>query len=314
MNVSVYQWLRISRWGAVGAFVILGSIIAALIYTWPDGTPEESVSSPVVPMGTFSWRSSELIPPEQWPVLRHTDAAPTPTAGPLAQRFRLAGTFFAYPGDQIDPQSDARRAIIDDLRQNRQRLVREGDDLEGVEVVQIYRDRIILREGVDEEDLWLSFTDASAEPRADTASDQPSMSQDGVPLRFEDLPSLEENAFGRRIDENRWILQRDALLEYADELQDDPERLTQLFLAMPPVFDDEDEISGFQLDMLGENALYEAAGFQNGDIVRLVNSMPMTSPNRAQYFIREFMSGRINAFVFEIERDGEEMKLIHLIR
>ncbi len=314
MNVSVYQWLRISGWIAVCCIGIVGISIGWMIYRWPQLAADGPESATVDTPPALSWSDASTIPPNQWEVMRHSDAAPTPSAGPLAQRFRLAGTFFAYPGDQADPLSDARRAIIDDLRQNRQRLVREGEDMEGVEVVQIYRDRIILREGADEENLWLSFSDAAVEHAAADTPDGPDIAQPGVPLRFEDMPSLEESAFGRRIDEDRWILQRDALLRYADELQDDPERLTKLFLAMPPVYDDEDEISGFQLDMLGEDALYEAAGFQDGDIVRLVNSMPMTSPHRAQYFIREFMSGRINAFVFEIERDGEELKLIHLIR
>jgi hypothetical protein len=91
-------------------------------------------------------------------------------------------------------------------------------------------------------------------------------------------------------------------------------RLAAILLAMQPDFDDDGDVAGYQLELLGEDILYEAAGMLEGDIVRAVNSMPMTSPARAQYFISEFLQGNISAIVLDVEREGVESKLIYLIR
>lgn len=232
----------------------------------------------------------------------------------LGERFRLAGTFFAFGDDESLPIEAGHRAILDDLPARRQHLVREGDQVGAIQVVAIERESIVLRDHRGEEELFLSFTEFELQDRPYEVAEAEAVEESDVPLRFEDMPTLEENRFGRRIGEERWIMQRDALMEYADELQEDPERLTALLMAMQPDLDESDEIQGFVLDMLGENELYEAAGFQDGDVVRMVNSMPMISPRRAEYFIGEFLRGNLNAVVFEIERDGEDHRLIHLIR
>lgn len=258
------------------------------------------------------WADPTVIHTSAWSVVRGSLTETKGQTGPLTGRFRLAGTFFAYPGEQdTDASAGARRAIIDDLEKDQQILVQEGDRMERVEVVRIYRDRAILRDERGEEEIRLSFLSPAA-----TGGDQEAANavESNAPLRFEDMPALETSRFGRRIADNRWVLNRDEIMRYADELQADPQRLSAFFLSMQPDYNAEEEIAGFEVDLLGEDALYQAAGLQNGDVVRMVNSMPMTSPARAQYFIREFINGRISALVFDIERGGEEQKLIHLIR
>lgn len=267
----------------------------------------DSISIPEVPLQV-------LFDDVAWEVLRHPHAAaPVQDLGPLARRFRLAGTFFAFTDSDAPRSDEARRAILDDLSAGRQHLVREGDRMGEVDVVAIKREYIVLRDDRGEERLYLSFQEL-AMPATTRVEQEEAAATPFVPLRFEDMPTLEENRFGRRIADNRWIMSRDALIEYADEIQDEPERLTALLMAMQPDFDDADQIQGFVLEMLGEDLLYEAAGFQEGDIVRQVNSMPMTSPARAGYFIRELLQGNISALVFDIERDGRDQKLIYLVR
>ena len=74
--------------------------------------------------------------------------------GPLARRFRLAGTFFAASSYQ-----QSRKAIIDDIQKKKQCMVAEGDTLDqNIMVVSIFRDRVILRDGNNDEQLSLSFT------------------------------------------------------------------------------------------------------------------------------------------------------------
>lgn len=261
------------------------------------------------PDATIVWPEPATIEPSEWSVIQRRGMVAHAQMGPLAKRFRLAGTFFSYPGEG-GTDSGSRHAILDDLSAKVQHLVQENDEVDHIRVVSIFRDRIVLSGQAGEEELWLSFTgktDPSAAPTETARAD--------VPLRFEDMPALETSRFGKRIGENRWVFQRDELLRYFEELQEDPERLTAIFMAMEPDYDEEEDlVAGYQLNMLGEDVLYEGAGFQNGDIVRMVNSIPMTSPARAEYFIREFLNERISAVVFDIERDGEEQKLIHLIR
>ncbi len=304
------------RWGLLALFIVAVGSLAIALYRLPH--PDAAVRVTRAPAPMPEWPVIQPIPADSWLVMRLRDGMAEATQGPLAERFRLAGTFFAYPGPAGQShRPGSRRAIIDDLQEGHQRLVREGDQIDQVAVVHIYRDRIVLRDVTGDEELRLSYTGEIPE-EAPTETAQAGILRRGerrnIFTRFEDMPALEENRFGRRVAENRWILDREALMAYTDDIRDEPERLTALFMAMQPDFDDDDQIAGFQLDMLGENELYEATGFQNGDIVRSVNSMPMTNPDRATYFIREFMEGRVSALVFDIERDGEDHRMIHLIR
>jgi type II secretory pathway component PulC len=308
MNVSPYRLLHIARWTVIG---LTGLAALTLGYSyWHLPSTEPAGDDPVAAAPVYAWPSPVTIEPDDWGVVERRGDGDHAHMGPLGQRFRLAGTFFAYPGEGAPTHDGTRHAILDDLRGRKQHLVQENDEVDTIRVVSIFRDRIILRGAAGEEELWLSFTGRTAEPAVPDPEERAEL-----PLRFEDLPALETSRFGKRIGENRWVFQRDELVRYFDELQEDPERMTAIFMAMQPDYDEEEgHVAGFQLEMLGEDVLYMAAGFQNGDIVRMVNSMPMTSPARAEYFIREFLNERISALVFDIERDGREEKLIHLIR
>lgn len=309
MARAMEDWWRYGRNTLMGGVLGVGLLFAWQMYRLPD-----IASAPPPPASAVELNA--IAPPDfdpaGWAMMRPADVvASAEDAGPLSQRFRLAGTFFAYAGAATDDVHGARQAILDDLEDQRQRLVQEGDQWAGVDVVRIFRDRVILRGTAGEEAIWLSFRETPGTPAPTT---DPAETAATPPLRFEDLPALETHRFGRRIGDNRWIMERDELLRYADEVQDNPERMAALLLAMQPDYNELDEVVGFVLEKLGEDELYVAAGFQDGDIVRQVNSMPMTSPARAQYFISEFIQGRLDAVVLDIERDGQPHKLIHLIR
>ena len=68
------------------------------------------------------------------------------------------------------------------------------------------------------------------------------------------------------------------------------------------------------LDVAGEADFFAAMGMQQGELIRKVNSMNMTSQKRAEYFMGEFMKYLVNAFVLDIERGGKPEKLIYLVR
>ncbi|MCA1808443.1 MAG: hypothetical protein LC725_03125, partial [Lentisphaerae bacterium] len=182
------------------------------------------------------------------------------TQGDLARRYRLAGTFFAVAGSR-----QSRKAIIDDLEQRDQKLLGEGDVLgSGIVVSAIHPDHIILRSGKHEERLSLSFASTSLSVDQTTGLSNAATEDMGMLSRF-----------GKRVEDRRWLLNRSALLDYYQEVMSDTERLTRIFASLKPVYQ-ESRISGYVLDIEGEAEMFHAFGLRQNDVIRTVNSMPMT--------------------------------------
>ena len=272
---------------ALAVLVILGLVVAFL------KLPCDPERAGGVSSAAAAWTEPGVLRTVNWAVVKRRGGA-TVATGSLAKRFRLAGTYFAY--DAAGANSE-RRAVLDDLQANIQHLVAEGDPVGDVKVVRIFGDRVVLRGPAGEEQLWQSFAGGGAATTAAAAAVPESM------VRFG----------GRRIAEKRWIFQRQALLDYYRELTDAPERLLQVFDSLKPVYEG-GGITGYRVGVEGEAEFFAAAGLKEGDIVRKVNSMKMTNRRRAEYFIREFVADRANAFVLDVERGGEVRKLIYQVR
>jgi type II secretory pathway component PulC len=103
-------------------------------------------------------------------------------------------------------------------------------------------------------------------------------------------------------------------MDYYAELRDEPERLVKIFDSMKPVYSQDRKITGYQLGIEGEADFFASTGLQQGDVVTSVNSMEMTSRNRAEYFIKEFIADRANAFVLDVQRGGNPLKLMYEVR
>jgi len=288
-----------------GALVLLGLCCVAGLAAWRGGARLATVSAgPVLAgagrAGQAAWPSvsaGELA--ADWTVFAGVDE---PGAGAAAGRFRLAGTFFSF-----DPAQQARRrAILDDVQAGRQLLVGEGDVLDGIRVLRISQNRVVLVEAGRELVLWLSFRDGPAPGSARAGPASASLIPAG-------LPGVEDNRFGKRIGENRWVLSRGKLMGYYEQLLSDPGRLAAVFASLKPLYNGP-KISGYHLDVEGEQDFFSAVGLAQDDIVRRVNSMPMTSRRRAEFFIREFVENRANAIVLDIERAGKPEKLVYLVR
>ena len=263
----------------------------------PSGSP--------APLNSAPWPHPAKVAEDDWAVFQPAHSGTPPSiSGPLAARFRLAGTFFAF-GEGPETSNNYCKAILDDLEKKEQCLISEGDDLGGGKVVRILRDRVILVGPVGEEELWLSFSGQRSGTNGMVAV--------GSPAGTHELPSLEVNRFGKRVGEDRWVLSRDALMAYYREVMEDPERIASLYVSMKPDYR-EGNIAGYLVDPEGEEDFFKAAGLQRGDIVRKVNSMNMVSQKRAEYFIGEFAKNRMSALVIDVEREGKTKKLIYMIR
>jgi type II secretory pathway component PulC len=288
-----------------GAVLGTGAVLFGVYVYLFFSLPRQSVGSPAS-ADRLQWPTSAPIEENQWSVFQSLrTGAPPSSLGPLAARFRLAGTFFAF-GDASETSNSYCKAILDDLDKKEQCLVAEGDDLGGVRVARILRDRVVLLGPAGEEELWLSFSGGRAGSNVLSAAGTPAPGSG-------ELPGLEVNRFGKRVGEGRWVLSRDALMEYYREVMEDPERLASLYVSMKPDYK-EGSIAGYLVDPEGEQDFFRATGLQNGDIVRKVNSMNMVSQRRAEYFIGEFAKNRVSALVIDIERDGQPKKLIYMIR
>jgi type II secretion system protein C len=298
IGLSTQIWLRWLAWLGLVAAVALGAVYAR----WSAALPAPGWGNAGALIRLPDWTAVQTEGGDKFDasVFKKREAEPMAAeAGPLAKRFRLAGTFFAIGNNQ-----NARKAILDDLQRKEQKMVAEGELLDqAVMVVAIFSERIIIRAGGRDEELRLSFSGQRALP---AVSNQAALKPGaGVEAML--------NRFGKRVGETRWLLKRDELLKYYAELLNNTERLAKVFDSLKPVYKS-GKIAGYTLIVEGEADMFGAFGLKQNDVVRAMNSMPMTSQQRAEYFIREFVNNRVNAFVLDIEREGKPEQLIYLVR
>ena len=298
---SHLEWLhRLVRLLPVLVLVLLGFLWRSL-RRLPQSEPP-SAGPPQQPMVT---PGAPQLTGCDWDVFRMESAGGSgDRLGPATKRFRLAGTFVAFGGDI----ADSRRAILDDLRSGIQRIVQEGQSVDDVEILRIHQNSVMVRSASGEERLWLSFSRPGAQGEPSRIGTQPDLAE-----ASEDEDQVD--AFGgKRVGEHRWVYKRQALLDYYASLREEPRRLVTLFDSLKPLYGDQGKIEGYRVGIEGEDGFFDSTGLLEGDVVRRVNSMHMTNRRRAEYFIKEFVANRANAFVLEIERNGEDRKLIYQVR
>ena len=240
---------------------------------------------------------------ERWSAALYDPAAGrTEDPGP-AERFRLAGTFTTV----LDTGGARRKAVIDDLATREQLLLNEGEYLDRYLVEQIHRDQMVLAYGGRQTTLQL--TEGLPRPGGRMRPATTVEADDEAAGEYRPV-----SRFGVQLSENRWTLQREALLEYYNEVLHEPARIAALYASLRPAAGEAEEMRGYAVHPVGEEDFFQAFGLAEGDVIRSVNSMPMTRQQRAEYFLVEFMQDRLSALVLDIERDGEERKLIYLIR
>jgi type II secretory pathway component PulC len=215
-----------------------------------------------------------------------------------SDRFRLAGTF-SIEGLGV-PQP---KAILDDTLKHDQFIVAEGDRLDEVTIKKIFYDHVILETPSGSRDIWMEFAGQSQTGTVSVVSNQVVATTGGT------------NRFGcAKVQDNRWQFSRKPLLDYYQELLDEPDRMVAVFDTMKPVRDEKNKITGYVVGLEGEKDFFDAVGLQQGDIVRAVNSVPMTHRRRAESFIDQFLKDSLNAVVLEVERGGKVTKQVYQMR
>jgi hypothetical protein len=223
----------------------------------------------------------------------------------IADDFRFAGTFFVSTAGA----TEVRKAVIDILREDRQVIVAEGDAVGGgVAVKRIFSDRIVLRRGADEFVLRLAFSGGNTDQDSADAADN------NVSARAATVPGC-ETRFGRLLKPNSWMLERGRLMEYYNELFEEPERMLAVFDSFEPLYvGNSKKIEGYRITVRGEDAFFKEIGLKEGDIIRKVNSLKMTNRRRAEFFIKQVDANKLSAVVIDLERDGKPERLVYQIR
>jgi len=238
-----------------------------------------------------------------WRILQDTGARMRKTGGTESKRFRLAGTWIYTNGSD-----EKRKAVIDDLAKGRLGvIVSENEMLDTAQVIQIQRDRVVLRENGADIVLELEFRG-----RGEVAQIPAGTNGQGRASATNQPPA---NRFGiQQIAQNRWNFDRQAVMAYYKELMDAPERLVKVFDSLKPLYNADNKITGYWLGVEGESEFFDAAGLQEGDVVRAVNSMPMTNRRRAEHFIEDFVKEDASVFVLDVERNNGKQKMIYEVR
>lgn len=275
---------------------VVASVLLAGFYarTWNQSkrvahgleTATTPLSLPFVPISETNWMSLHCRMGKQ------PDGS---TIRETPNRYRLAGTFFIEGAGEL-----RRKAIVDSLLKREQFIVSEGDSLDDLIVDKIYFDRATLRGPSGSFDIWIEFS-TKTDPTNSGTTNTPALAVSG-----------HTNKFGCvKIQENRWKFSRKPLLDYYQELLDEPNRMVTVFDTLKPVRDERNKITGYVVGIEGEREFFDAVGLRQGDIVRTVNSLPMTNRRRAEAFIDQFLKDQMNAVVLEVERDGKATKQIY---
>ena len=229
-------------------------------------------------------------------VLKPSESIPRVPSVELSMRFRLVGSMADGAGD-----SEVWTVILEDTQLRRQLRAKPGDE--------ILPECKIVETGssfakVDTPDGEQTIGRGSASSSVRSATSGSSASRDA------DAGGLD--AFGgRQIEDHRWEFSRESLMDYYRELLANPDRLVAVFDSLEPNYTDDGKIDGYRLNVLGEAEFFKAVGFDQGDIVRVVNGVQMTNRRRAENFIRRVVEDGLDTLVIEYDRGDEKLKNIY---
>lgn len=286
---------------ACGLVIISGFVFYRALSTGRQVLRNSDAGSPV----TLLRQGLDLasFSPDSLRILVATQLVTTGVTSTRAgSRYRLAGTFAVESGTG---QRD-HKAIVDDTVSGEQRIVGEGDRIEEALVLNIARERMRLQTGSEIIELSLDFAAGTGGKSGNLAS---------TDTNAVTLSAGVTNRFGCvRVRDDRWQFTRQPLLDYYQELLDEPDRMVAVFDSLKPVRDSSNRITGYMLGVEGEKEFFEAVGLIQGDIIRQVNSVAMTNRRRAEFFIDEFLKNRMNAIVLDVERDGQRRRQVYQVQ
>lgn len=174
-------------------------------------------------------------------------------------------------------------ALIEDFTNHREDLYMVGDSIQGAEIMEIRKDRVVLRSGGTEEILALFVEEKRRKGRRPPP--EPGEVTRGAQTR---------GAAGSREPAPPSVDQRQAQQKV---------RSLMAQLRLRPHFQD-GKPAGFMVGQVHSGGVFEEAGLQEGDIIVAVNDEPVITPNQLLQAYRQVAEDEM--LWMDIIRDGEE--------
>jgi len=205
------------------------------------------------------------------------------------------------------------RAIILDQKSRTQDIYRVGDSVQGAEIRQILRGKIVLRQGEKDEILTM----AEATPGPPVASSVPDVRSRRInrgvrarPLREPPVTPGDQPEAGSA---ESGEVEEEVIPVAQEELQSSINNLNELMtqVRIRPYFRG-GKPEGLIVSQIQGNSIFDKLGLMNGDVIASVNGQPMNSPEEAFQLYNSLNSGA--QVSIEITRRGQKKMLTYDIQ
>jgi len=199
--------------------------------------------------------------------------------------------------------SSSARAFILDQKDKSQDIYRVGDTVQGAEIRQILRGKVVLRRG--EKDEILTMAEGNDQPQPPAAAVDRRGRQANRGLRTSPSPEAEAGADEPgNIEESREI-EEEIIPIAQDELQGSINDLNQLMtqVRIRPYFRG-GKPEGLIVSQIQNDSIFAKLGLMNGDIIASVNGKQMSSPEEAFQLYNSLNTG--SQVTVEITRRGQK--------
>ncbi len=269
---GILRILALTLFAWIGAGIIV-NVAGYFLYSYPHSPENRSFQEPRALEKTQTRAAYDVILERNLMHVSRSKAADTgeehetDVVRPVAELgLKLKGT--------IAGSRDIARAILED--QKEQKSYRIGDEIKGAKLLAIYRNKVIMDVGGQEqmlviEDVKTKTASPAPSPGAPRAGRPPA----GAPLPGVDsgMPNLMEN-----------------LDQYIGKA-----RVVPYFKGGQPY--------GFRVSNLSSDAMIYDLGIRSGDIIRSVNGIPIRTPEDAFAAYQQFQNE--SSLQVELERNGE---------
>ena len=209
--------------------------------------------------------------------------------------------------------SASARAIILDEKERKQDIYRIGDSVQGAEIRQILRGKIVLRHG--EKDEILTMAEATENPPV-AAQQNTKYRRINRAMRARAARSSEDEAEIEPPEEpglDNGEVEEEVISVGRDELQNSINNLNDLMtqVRIRPYFRG-GKSEGLIVSQIQGDSIFAKMGLMNGDIIASVNGQPMNSPEEAFQLYNSLNSA--SQVSIEITRRGQKKMLTYDIR